>query len=305
MFHFSRLALLALMALSTVTDAWAARAGSISGAAEPDHNDSMPSWVATRLALQLYTFRADAEKDLDATLQTIRRLGFTRVELYPVPGVSAANMRAALHRSGLHAISSHVPLDSLRKDLATVMADARLLGISRVGVPWIKPRTSDPALPLSRAEADAAIAIFQNVCEPLRAAGIHLYLHNHGYEGGVEGDQTQLDRILAAVDPRCLDLQVDMFWAANAGMNPAQLIRRYGSRVWSVHLKDRRPGAVSQTAWTAEKRDSVALGDGDLEMGAVLAAARDAHVQSLIIEDESPDSLSQVGRSLYYLRQFR
>lgn len=308
MFDCIRMSLLALVALSSAAPCGAQSAPpevSAAWAARYHRHDSMPSWIATRLAVQLYSFRAEAEKDLDAALQTLRGLGFTHVELYPVPGVSAPRMRAALRTAGLQAIGAHVPLDSLQNDLEKVIADAKILGVSHMGVPWIKPRTSDPTLPLLRAEADAVIAIFHNVCELLRLAGIHLYLHNHGYEALGDGSQTQLDRILTSVDPRCLDLQVDVFWAATAGMNPAQLIRRYGSRVWSVHLKDRRPGAMSPMPWTAEKRDSVALGDGNLEMGTVLTAAREAHVQSLIIEDELPDSISQVQRSLDYLRGFR
>lgn len=306
MYHRRGLTILALMVLSTALPSKAASGPTEASEVRANHTMSgaMAPWIAGRLAVQLYSFRADVEKDLTTTLQTIRRLGFERVELYPVPGVSAATMRAALDTADLHAISAHVPLDSLESNLPSVIADAKQLGLSRVGVPWIKPRTSEPGAPLSQAEADAAVAIFKKACRPLHAAGIRLFLHNHGYEGVSAGGRTMLDRILSTVSPDCLDLQIDVFWAATAGMNPAQLIRDYRPRVWSVHLKDRRQGAISQTAWTAEKRDSVVLGEGTLDIGAILAAARTARVGSLIIEDESPEAEQQIKRSLDYLRHY-
>jgi sugar phosphate isomerase/epimerase len=157
---------------------------------------------------------------------------------------------------------------------------------------------------LSLAEADAAVSTFKSICKPLRTAGIHLFLHNHGYEAVATGGPTMLDRILAAVDPRCLDLQIDVFWAQSAGMDPAQLIRKYGHRVTSIHLKDMRHGAVSKTPWTAEKRDSVPLGTGSLDIRAILSAAHNVGVGSLIIEDESPDAEQQIPQSMKFLRDY-
>lgn len=280
----------------------AAAAGSVPSA-DSESGIAMAPWLARRLAIQLYSFHNQVDRDLPGTLRRIRELGFERVEVYPVTGVAAATMRSALDQAGLRAISAHVELDALRTRLPAVIADAKTLGVKRVGVAWIKPRASDPRAPLSLAQADDVVSIFKSVCKPLRAAGLHLFLHNHGTEFAVVGGQTMLDRILEAVEPKCLDLEIDVFWAASAGIDPVQLIQRHGPRVCALHLKDLRRGVVLATPWVAEPLDSVALGEGSLAMEAIVAAAKAAHVNYLIVEDESLDSDRQIQRSLQFLRQ--
>jgi hypothetical protein len=107
-------------------------------------------------------------------------------------------MRAALDEAGLRATSAHVRLESLQTQLSTVISEAKQLGVTHIGVPWIKSSASDPSAPLSLAEADAAVSTFKSICKPLRTAGIHLSLHNHGYEAVATGGPTMLDRILAS-----------------------------------------------------------------------------------------------------------
>jgi sugar phosphate isomerase/epimerase len=68
-----------------------------------------------------------------------------------------------------------------------------------------------------------------------------------------------------------------------------------------MHLKDLRRGVVGDlTGGTAQEND-VALGDGQLDLRAILEAAHDSAVEHYYIEDESPSIQSQVPRSIEYL----
>ena len=261
----------------------------------------LSTWIDEKLAVQLYTFHAQAEHDIAQTMHTIRELGFRRVELYPVAGVSAAQMHAALEHEHLRAIGAHVPLDDIDKKLPQVIADAKLLGLHQVGAPWIKPATSDPSAPMTIADLDAAANVINRACKPLRAAGIRLYVHPHGFEFAQVDGKSFLQRLLDQVSPQCLSLQLDVFWAASAGADPAQLMRADRGRISSIHLKDRRKGSSSPIPWQANAKDSVVLGTGNLNIPEILGLVKDQSIPSLIIEDESPDSVAQIKQSLHYL----
>ena len=261
----------------------------------------LSTWIDEKLAVQLYTFHTQAEHDVAQAMRTIRELGFRRVELYPVAGVSAAQMHAALEHEHLHAIGAHVRLDDIDKKLPEVIADAKLLGLHQVGVPWIKPSTSDPSAPMTVADLDAAAKVINAACQPLRAAGVRLYIHAHGFEFAKFDGKSLLQRLLDDVSPECLSLQLDVFWAASAGADPAQLMRTYRGRISSIHLKDRRKGSSSPIPWQADSKDSVVLGTGNLNIPEILGLVKDHSIPYLIIEDESPDSVAQMKESLRYL----
>ena len=90
-----------------------------------------------RLAIQLWSFRHDFEKDVPATLRRVRALGFTRVELAGYYGLTAQQFKAELARAGLTAVSMHVGFDEIQNKLDEIIRDARLFGVKQVGVPWI------------------------------------------------------------------------------------------------------------------------------------------------------------------------
>ena len=93
---------------------------------------SSPHWRGG-MAIQLWTFHSDLERDLPGTLERIKALGFDRVETYPVKDVSSAQLRAALDQAGLDAVSAHMPWDRIKSDIAGVIADARMLGVDQFG----------------------------------------------------------------------------------------------------------------------------------------------------------------------------
>jgi sugar phosphate isomerase/epimerase len=100
-----------------------------------------------------------------------------------------------------------------------------------------------------------------------------------------------------------LDFELDTFWALHGGADPVRLMARYPSRFPLVHLKDLRKGAAGNLKGQAPDSDSVALGEGTLDVVAFLRECRKAQVKHYYIEDESADAVQQVPRSLEYLRR--
>ena len=102
-------------------------------------------------------------------------------------------------------------------------------------------------------------------------------------------------------------LEVDVFWLAAAGLDPAATITRLGPRVKLVHLKDRAAGPPeldeSKVAKTAFKE----VGSGTLDFPRILRACKDVGVQHYFVEqDQVPaDPLASLKQSVTYLRSLK
>ena len=208
---------------------------------------------------------------------------------------------------GLDAVGAHMPYDLLRKNLAGAIRDAKTLGITYLTVPGL-PHARGRSL--TAAEARGAAADFNAWGPALKAEGITLCYHPHGFEFKPipeEGGATGFDILVRETSPESLHFEVDVFWAYHAGQDPAALIRSLGSRCVLVHLKDLRKGAPRNVGDPsgAPSRDIVAVGSGEIDWKAVLRASQDAGVGHYFIEDETPDPLANIPASLEYLRNLK
>ena len=119
--------------------------------------------------------------------------------------------------------------------------------------------------------------------------------HNHSFElESLEG-RIPLDMLLASTDPALVKLQMDVYWMAHGKRNPAAEIRRLGSRVATLHLKDMD---------ATPARGITSVGRGIIDFKAVLAAAADAKVSDCFVEEDAPaDPLEAIGASYAHLER--
>jgi sugar phosphate isomerase/epimerase len=107
---------------------------------------------------------------------------------------------------------------------------------------------------------------------------------------------------MAKTNPQDVSYELDILWAYYGGANPAALLEKYGGRFQLLHLKDLRQGVVGNLTGKGEMDNDVALGGGQLDLPAILIAARKAGVQHYYIEDESTHTDTQVPQSIAYLK---
>ncbi len=261
------------------------------------------SW-RSGLAIQLYSFHTDLDRDLPGTLRRIKALGFDRVETYPVEGVSAARLRAALDAAGLRAVSAHLPWDRIKTDLPGVIADAQILGVEQFGPGSINLFGGRAFRSMTLAEAEEAGETLKQACRAAGAAGMRVFIHTHGNEFARIGDTTPLDR-MSRTAGNCFDIEADLTWVKWSGTDPAAFIRQYGSRVTSLHLKDISQSAVGKEQGQIDPANFPILGRGSIDWPAVMRASAAAGVRHYIIEDESADPAAQIPHSLTYLSGLR
>ena len=239
--------------------------------------------------LQLYTVRDALGRDLEGTLRHIADVGYREVELAGLPGVSAQAMQAALKRYNLIVPSMHAGYDSLRREFASVLEDARILGARFLVCPSVD------------AGERAMAADWRRVCQTLGRAGrmardhgLVLAYHNHDFEFAPFNDGTMpFHLMLAETDPGDVKLELDVYWVAKAGLDPIQHLMNGQDRIVLVHLKD-----------LAADGSTVEMGSGVLDMERIVRAALVAGARHLFVEqDSSKDPLASIVASFRFLER--
>ena len=252
------------------------------------------------VGLQLWSLREYLPKDLPGTLARVRDMGFTEIEGAGLWGHSAADFRKALDTAGLRCQSAHMGYERLRDDAAGAFAEARSMGATWVVCPWI-PHDKG----FTREVTLAAVAVFNRVGAAAKAAGLRFAYHCHGYEFVPSSEGTLFDTLAGATDPQQVAIQVDVFHTYHGGADPAALIAKLGSRVTSLHLKDLKKGApVIAGAGVGTPDIDVPVGSGQIDMPAVLTAARKAGTALYYVEDESATPLANIPKSVAWLQAF-
>lgn len=237
-------------------------------------------------SLQLYTLRNAVAEDLPGTIRKVKEVGFTQVEPYNFVA-TAAELGAALAENGLTAPTGHAPL--LSQDQDQIFTAAKDLGIATV---------IDPYLPAEHWQTAGDI---QSTAAKLNAAakkgakyGIRVGYHNHAWEleSSVEG-QTALEYFAGLLDPEVV-LEVDTYWAAVGGQDPAGLLERLGDRVKFIHIKD---GPL-----TTDTKAQLPAGQGKIAVWDVIGAAQSLEVGVVEFDDYSGDIFDGIAQSLAYLK---
>lgn len=241
------------------------------------------------LALQLYTVRDETARDFTGTIRRVAEMGYDGVEFAGYGGLTAEEMHSLLTEVGLRAYSSHVALPLLEQQLDQEIAYCKQIGSPYLFLPWLAPDMRNEETIRSLAPR---LNGFGKRCQQ---QGIIFGYHNHDFEFATLPDGTTLlDLLLSQTDPALVSLELDVYWAAYAGVSPASILERYAGRVPTIHVKDMTPD-----------RHFTEVGDGTLNLAQLLPVAEKSGTKVFIVENDAPtiSSLDSARRSLANLRQ--
>jgi len=243
------------------------------------------------IAVQMYSLRNAGS--LDQQLKIVHDAGVGAVETVGTQGVSAPELKQLLDRYAIKAISSHVPLAELRKDLPGVVAFNRSIGNTTLVVPYLDAKDR----PTDAAGWTALGQELGRISKQVRAEGMHLAYHNHDFELVDFNGRTGLELLFAAAGPD-LQTELDLAWVARAGYDPAVMLGKFRGRLFAVHAKDNAPKGQAE-----DEGGFAAIGQGVLDWNAILPAAAAAGVQWYIIEHDQPrDPATVIKTGADYLR---
>lgn len=253
--------------------------------------------------LQLYSLRHQLPGHLDRVLDWVYRIGYREVEPLGYYGATPAELRKALDRAGLRCTSAHFDASVFERKFDALVKICHTLGASYAicsSFAWQRRYQLTPAD--MRREAGR----FNGWARRLRSHGLRFGYHNHDFDFRVVNGRPLYDRLLEHSEPGLVDFEMDIFWVARGGQDPAAYLKRFPRRFRLMHLKDMRRGTPEgfHTLKTADNA-SVALGRGVLDLPAILRAAAAAGVQHYYVEDESPQAPHNIVISLKYLKTVR
>ncbi|AJT43198.1 xylose isomerase [Psychromicrobium lacuslunae] len=231
--------------------------------------------------------RRQLEEDLAGTVAKLAKLGFRSVEPYNFVSL-AEPLSDALTSNELTAPSGHAPLLSADQD--EIFRAAQTLGIGTVIDPFIAEEHWKTREDIAKT-ATALNAAAQRGAE----YGITVGYHNHWWEPGTELEGTTALELFAGLLNDEVVLEVDTYWAAVSGQDPAALLRRLGERVKFIHLKD---GPLS-----TEPLDQLPAGQGKVDIPAVLEAVPGLQLGVVEFDDFRGDIFDGLAQSLSYLKK--
>lgn len=245
-----------------------------------------------------YTYRKSFDKDVAATLDTIKRLGITNIEFSNLFKRTAKEIRQMLDERGMLCTSFGVSYNELVEKTADVAENAKTLGASYVRVAWI-PHEGPFTAEMTKKAADD----FNKAGKFLKENhNLNFCYHNHGYEFVPYENGTLFDYLVANTDPKYVNFELDIVWAHLPGYDPAELIKKYPTRFKLMHVKDVRKGLKGDATGKIDTDSNVALGTGQVDIASIIKAAKKSDIKHYYIEDESNKVNMQVPVSLAFLK---
>lgn len=251
-----------------------------------------------KLSVQLYTVRDELAQDLGGTLDRLTAVGFTRAEAFGFVG-RVDTLGPALRSAGLATPTGHARmLSPERQDpsLAETFDAAAELGLEIVIDPLVAPARWSTASEVART-AD----LLNRAAQEAAGRGLRVGYHNHDHEFIHSFDGTTAYEHFVALLDDDVALELDLYWAAVAGQDVPALVRRLGSRLAAVHVKD---GALAAD----RDADSQVLGQspagtGEVPLPEAVAAAGGALYAILEFDHFAGDTFAALGDGVAWLQE--
>lgn len=228
------------------------------------------------IALQLYTMRDPAKKDLVGTLKKCREMGWEAVQWSGMPNLPAEKIREALEAADLKIVACHVPMEPFEKNFDKEVQFWKTVGCKDIA----------PGGMMNDCKKD--LQAWLNGCKRLDAiggklkeVGMRLSYHNHTFELEKFPDdpRRKLD-ILMETAPN-VNMELDVAWCFEAGVDPAAQLLKYKGRCPVIHMKDLIPPK------NGKKFQFQPLGKGEVPLKEVIKAGHEAGVEWYVYEQDA------------------
>ncbi len=251
---------------------------------------------AQEIGLQLYSLRNQFKHDVPGTLKAISSWGITKIEGGDTYGLPLDEFKELLAKNNLTITSIGVSFEALQNTPKAVLEKAKSYGVKYVMCAWI-PHDGDN---FTIKEAQLGIDVFNAAGKMLKAAGITLAYHAHGYEFRPYQVGTLFDHM--AKNASNFTFEMDVYWIQHAGVDPMILLNKYPEKFVLMHLKDMEKGLKGNDTGHADVETNVTLGTGQIDIAGLVKRGKALGIEYMFIEDESSRSADQIPKSFSYLQ---
>ena len=254
---------------------------------------------------QAYTVRSVIYNDMFGTLKRLRKAGYDYVELFDfsdgkILGKSISEGQSIIDQSKLKVKSIHVPTGAGdRKISGTIwhefqraIDDGKTLGAEYLVCPYLmdfERETIDQYKGLAHRLNEAG--------EMAKKSGIQLAYHNHDFEFQKLEGQIPMDVLLKEMDSDLVKIELDIYWARKAEVNPLSFFRDNLKRVPLWHVKDLS---------IDEGYPMTEIGNGIIDWKQIFRHQEDAGLDYFFIEQDAyfeNDPVTSLETSIKYLKK--
>jgi sugar phosphate isomerase/epimerase len=241
------------------------------------------------IGLQLYTIRDAMGKDVPGSLKMVSDIGYKYLELASYAngkfyGYLPGDFKKLANDLGMEIISSHAGVNpkGITSDEAKKMAEDH----AKVGAKYcMQPYIADEDRK-SIAGFQKMVADWNKVGRIMKDNGVQFGYHNHNFEfGTVEGKVPYFDVFLSEMDKDLITMEIDLFWAIKAGINPVELFKKYPGRFQLFHMKDMY--TKEAPFFKTQSSDFAPVGAGVINFKEILAAKNIAGMKYMFVEQDS------------------
>ncbi len=260
------------------------------------------------MGFQIYGVREQASKNLDSTLKQVTALGYKRVELCsfhgyansgfgPLADMEPEQVHKEIEDAGLQCESCHFQFREFDPGMIDQsIAYATGLGLKYMIMSSPKEGARDPSVPMDLWKWN--FDHMNKVGERIKTAGMQFGYHNHSNEWKKIGDTLVFDELLKSVDPKFVQLQMDLGGTVSSGHDPVAYLASNPGRFCSLHVKDAKSGQTGG--------GSLELGRGDVDWKRLFAASNKSGVKAYYVEMEvrpPNDPMKALEDSAAYLQK--
>ncbi|HXW13813.1 MAG TPA: sugar phosphate isomerase/epimerase [Terriglobia bacterium] len=263
-------------------------------------------WAADRLAwekpmgLEIYTVRDLFAKDPAGTLKQVATVGYKEVEI--VPGIKPALLNSYLRAAGLTAPSGYVGAPKSVEDWKKTIDASRDYELHYLVI------GDNPRLDI---EAWKRRADLYNQCGKLaQDAGMQFCYHAHYNEFARVDNTSGYDIMLTRCEPKLLKMEMDIFWATYAGVDPVHYFRLHRGRFPLLHIKDLYKNVAvnpHEDPPANGPNPFAPVGQGKIDWPRIFAQVDEAGVKHIFVEQDvcNMPPLEAIKISFDYLKNLR
>ncbi len=240
---------------------------------------------ASKISIQMFSYWGwTREVGTEAVLAELSDIGYQNVEPFggTYEGRTAAEFADLLGRYSLKAPTSHGSTNEAQ--FGETLAYAKVIGQKYTG----SGGSASPGIGTYENTLATAQAL-NRLGEMSKKAGTgKIFVHNHQGEYTNQfadpetGEMKSAWEILVEnTDPRYVTFQLDVLWAADAGVDVVKLIEEHGDRIELLHVKD---GFLNGDA----RAIPTDVGEGDIDWAPVLDAAQGTVKYYVVERDGAP-----------------
>lgn len=201
--------------------------------------------------------------------------------------------------------SFHLPLDASDSEIMATSVKMKAAGLNLYGGGVIYMKTEDEVKNAFRYAKAAGMKLIIGVPNHellpiaekyVKETDIRLAIHNHGPGDNVYPTPATVYDKIEKLDKR-IGLCIDIGHVVRLGMDPIEAIKKYGHRMFDMHLKD-VDGIVA-------KSESIQIGRGVINIPKVLKTLKDVNYQgvmSIEYEKDADNAEGGLSESVGYVR---